>query len=205
MRLGEMCDIRAGHSDRVFVRANEKQPEENVKFLTVKTANNPVSIEWEELDEYGIDFGKGTPFFLQSGDIVFEHKGTRNRAIHIADIPERTVACAQLWVLRLTHDTYRSAFLAWWLNQPSAKQFYLQHYRGKSKVHLTQKDFKTMPIPTYTDSEQEAILAHVQQVELEIRTHYKLIRNRERYLEGLMQTLVKSTELGLDVPARGDS
>ena len=71
---------------------------------------------------------------LKTDDVLFMARGARNYSVLINDIPERTLAAACFFIVRVSSDLVLPYYLCWYLNQPQVEH-YLSRHSGRG-VHM---------------------------------------------------------------------
>jgi hypothetical protein len=72
--------------------------------------------------------------FLASGDILFMARGVKNFSILIDKLPDRVLAAACFFVVRVSDSGILPEYLCWYLNQ-STVEGYLKRFSGRG-VHM---------------------------------------------------------------------
>lgn len=73
-------------------------------------------------------------WLLKTDDVLFMARGNRNYSILIKDIPEKALAAACFFIVRVTGDQVLPHYLCWYLNQEQVKH-YLDRHSGRG-VHM---------------------------------------------------------------------
>jgi len=71
---------------------------------------------------------------LKTEDVLFMARGARNYSILIREIPDRVLAAACFFIVRLSSDLVLPYYLCWYLNQPQVEH-YLSRHSGRG-VHM---------------------------------------------------------------------
>jgi len=71
---------------------------------------------------------------LRTGDVLFMARGTRNYSVLINEIPERALAAACFFIVRVSSDQVLPYYLRWYLNQAPVDH-YLSRHSGRG-VHM---------------------------------------------------------------------
>ncbi len=76
----------------------------------------------------------GKDWFLKSGDILFMARGARNYSVLIGELPDRVLAAACFFVVRIANSEIPPEYLCWYLNQLPVEE-YLKRFSGRG-VHM---------------------------------------------------------------------
>lgn len=128
--------------------------------------------------------GSPEKYQVHNGDVLFISRGTRNCAAVIASVPAKTIASATFYVLRAKADI-DPAYLAWYLNQPSAQAQIAQIRTGAGTPIVQRHELGNVQIPVPSMQEQKRIaeLADLQAQEIRLcRQLLVATENRQRLL-----------------------
>lgn len=78
-------------------------------------------------------------YYLRKGDILFKAKSLRPGAVFIGQEMERVVATAQFFVIRTIADEALPEYLAWYLNQKQAQEYFARYAEGSSLKIINKK------------------------------------------------------------------
>jgi hypothetical protein len=73
-------------------------------------------------------------WFLKPGDVLFMARGARNFSILIDKLPERVLAAACFFIVRISNFKILPEYLCWYLNQAPVDE-YLKRFSGRG-VHM---------------------------------------------------------------------
>jgi restriction endonuclease S subunit len=76
----------------------------------------------------------GKDRFLKSGDILFMTRGARNFSVLVGKLPDRVLAAACFFVVRIANSEILPDYLCWYLNQSPVEE-YLNRFSGRG-VHM---------------------------------------------------------------------
>nr|VFJ86059.1 MAG: Type I restriction modification DNA specificity domain [Candidatus Kentron sp. LFY] len=96
--------------------------------------------------------GKVEKYSVKSGDVLLISRGVKNHAILVESVPERTIASATFYLLRVRHGV-DPAYLAWSLNQAPIQDGIRQARTGAGTPIVQRKLFTDImiPLPSYED------------------------------------------------------
>jgi len=103
--------------------------------------------------------GKVAKYSVKAGDILLVSRGLRNQAVLVECVPEKTVASATFYLLRV-RDGVDPAYFAWFLNQVSTQNRIRQIRTGAGTPIIQRKLFMDIVIslPSYKDQQKIAKL-----------------------------------------------
>nr|VFJ46570.1 MAG: Type I restriction modification DNA specificity domain-containing protein [Candidatus Kentron sp. FW]VFJ47853.1 MAG: Type I restriction modification DNA specificity domain-containing protein [Candidatus Kentron sp. FW] len=103
--------------------------------------------------------GKVERYSVKAGDVLFVSRGIRNQAVLVESVPEKTIASATFYLLRIRDDV-DPAYLAWSLNQVPIQNRIRQIRTGAGTPIVQRKVFVdiTIPLPSYQDQRRIAKL-----------------------------------------------
>lgn len=170
MKLMEVAEVHAGYLNREPIRA-----EENGAYCLIQARDvvpgvvrcSDVPIIHFEPDPSPRDRQ------LRDGDVVFMTRGTRNYAAVLIGVPERTLAAASFFVVRVLRADLDSIYLAWYLNRPQVQRYFEQnsgrgvHMPVVRRSVLEQLD---IPLPSMATQKRIADLFHLMQEEQDLTT-----------------------------------
>ena len=118
--LKEVGLIQAGYSFREGI-----QPTENgsLTVIQIKDIGRNGEILCEDLTHTEVDNIK-PDHFVRQGDVLFTTRGMNRRAAFVAEEMPDTVFVAQILSIRNLHPDIDPAYLAWYLNQPPAQEYF---------------------------------------------------------------------------------
>ena len=131
--LSDIANIISGYlfKSKVTSVKDGKYP-----VVQIKNTSNG-NIDWAGLSRTNIPNVK-EDLVLRDGDVLFRSRGDKNQAVIVEGCPGNAVAASQLFILRLKTDTILAAYLAWYINQRPAQQFFDRYARG-SYIRLINK------------------------------------------------------------------
>nr|VFK33358.1 MAG: Type I restriction modification DNA specificity domain-containing protein [Candidatus Kentron sp. MB]VFK76133.1 MAG: Type I restriction modification DNA specificity domain-containing protein [Candidatus Kentron sp. MB] len=96
--------------------------------------------------------GKVEKYSVKAGDVLLVSRGLRNHAVWIESVPEKTIASATFYLLRVHHGI-EPAYFAWLLNQ-APTQNRIAQIRTSAGTPIIQRKLFTeliIPLPSYED------------------------------------------------------
>ncbi len=137
--------------------------------------------------------GRKRPDYLQSGDIIFMAKGTRNNASVIGEVPHNTVCTPNFYHIRLDPDSYKlmPEFLAWQLNHVDAQRYFAICSQGSVAPSITKSQLGSLPIVLPPIEKQMLMVKLADSATREQQLLQQLIDNRQRMIDAVGQQLLR--------------
>lgn len=137
--------------------------------------------------------GRRTPDWLAPGDLLLVARGNRYYAAHIDRAPGSAVCGPHLFHMRLKSGAaVLPEFIAWQINQPPLQRMLTKAAVGSSQLSIRRTELEALPITVPSLADQESIV-QLARLALEERDLFaSLVRNRERQLETLATSLIRS-------------
>ena len=124
----------------------------------------------------------GKDWFLEPGDILFMARGARNYSVLVDKIPDRVLAAACFFIVRIPNSEIIPEYLWWYLNQ-SPVEGYLNRFSSRS-VHMPVVrrailESIDIPVPPIEVQKQVAVLTTLIMKE---QVLYKKLAEKRKYL-----------------------
>jgi len=124
----------------------------------------------------------GKDWFLKPGDILFMTRGARNFSVLIDNLPDKVLAAACFFVVRIANSEILPEYLWWYLNQSPVEE-YLKRFSGRS-VHMpvvrrAVLESIDIPLPPIKIQKQVSELTMLLQREQDL---YKKLAEQRKYL-----------------------
>jgi len=87
-----------------------------------------------------------SPYNIVDGDILFQARGAAHYASYIGSAPRNTLCTNAFMVIRADVSNVDPGYLAWWLNQSEARNFYLSHVRGSNVPFIPKSIIEQIPV-----------------------------------------------------------
>ncbi len=186
-RLGDIASIRQGHPFRGAIRA---AVDGSVQVIQLKNVGVNGMDDVHALMRTHLSNRK-SPDWVKDGDVVLTARGGHPMAALLTDPPERTVCSPHLYVIRVA-DAARAlpAFIAWQLNQSSAREHLHRQSAGSRQQSLRKASVEDLPMRLPPLHQQQRIVTIARAALLE-RSHCEQLiaaRNEEvsRYAAHLL-------------------
>ena len=188
LNLGELADIRAGHSFRSKIEHDPRRG--TVPVLQIRDITGGGALCSDQLPCLQWPTA-AVPPYLQAGDIILPARGDHYNAVMAPEgVP--VVASSQLFVLTSRSSAALPEYLCWYLNQPRAQNYFLSSRAGTSIPMLNKRALGALPVQLPSLETQHQLLALQQQWQRERQLTQQLLDNRERMLQGVFAKLLES-------------
>lgn len=186
MKLGEIANIRSGHT---FRGAITPVPDGDVRILQIKDLDQDWQWEHEVLPAISWE-QRVKPPFLEQGEIVVAARGNRNvSVVYRGDIP--VVATSQFLIVTLARKESGiiPEYLCWVLNHPITQQMF--NRSGTNIQLITKASMMYVEIPVPPVQTQRELIELQRVWEQEDQLISKLQNNRHQLELGILQKLRK--------------
>lgn len=85
-------------------------------------------------------------YAVRDGDVVFQARGTRNRAFVLRGVPAATLASNHFYIVRMRPNVALPQFLAWSVNLPSAQEHLMERAQGTTMMLVPKDAFESLEI-----------------------------------------------------------
>jgi len=124
----------------------------------------------------------GKDWYLEPGDILFMARGARNYSVLVDKIPDKVLAAACFFIVRIPNSEIIPEYLWWYLNQAPVEE-YLNRFSGRS-VHMpvvrrAVLEGIDIPIPPIEVQKQIAVITTLIMKE---QVLYKKLAEKREYL-----------------------
>jgi len=131
MQLKKIANIQSGYISRGKI-----EPREDGTHFLLQARNvdaERLTYKADNLVCFGPDLSR-KDWVLKTDDVLFMTRGVRNYSILIKEIPDRVLAAACFFIVRVSSDLLLPYYLCWYLNQAQVKH-YLSRHSGRG-VHM---------------------------------------------------------------------
>lgn len=128
----------------------------------------------------------GKDWFLKPGDILFMARGARNFSVLIGELPDRVLAAACFFVVRISNSEILPEYLCWYLNQSPVEE-YLKRFSGRG-VHMPvvrRAVLESINIPLPPMKTQKQVSEINKLLQKEQRLYKKLAEKRKNLMTGI--------------------
>jgi len=190
MTLNNVIAIEGLFSGYSFREKIEPNPIGAVGVLQMKDILADYSnFDYQSLDKVS-DFQFKDKFFLNKGDIVFVSKGVNNYAIVIDLINFPIIASATFFIIRVDEKKIIPEYLAWYMNQKEAQNYFSEKKAGTYVPNLNKQDIMDLPLKVPPLKKQNAIAKTAMLLNKEIAILEKLKANRKELIQTQLLNLI---------------
>lgn len=132
-------------------------------------------------------------FELQKDDVLFTTRGANRRACYVGDKLPETVFVSQIFALRKIGDSVLPAYLAWYINQKSAQDYFEAQSSGSHIQNVRKSVLENLPVEIPSLETQRKIL-EVYNLTLREKSLVELIRSKREKIVG--QILLNAVNIG---------
>lgn len=190
--LEDLAEVRSGYSFRSRI---EEDPEGDLVVFQIRSLVQRGTVQAK--DGMRLYFPDANPsLLLRRGDVLFAARGTRNVAAVIDFDPDRAIASGQLLWMRPKSETIEPAYLAWWLNQQPAQQFFDRNKRGTRMPIITRKALLELPVALPSREVQRQFVELEQLHRREQALDTRLSEKRNQLYEAQVQAAMQDNFTG---------
>lgn len=131
MKLKKVAIIQSGYISRFKIEPREDGAHFLLQARDIDSEGLTYNID--NLVRFSPDLSR-KDWVLKTDDVLFMARGARNYSILIREIPDRVLAAACFFIVRLSSDQVLPYYLCWYLNQPQVEH-YLSRHSGRG-VHM---------------------------------------------------------------------
>jgi len=148
--LADLVDIQPGYQTRGKIY---ESPMGSHRLLQAKDilANAPC---WETAISFIPELNPDL-YRIMSDDILFIARGYENRAYLAVDPPDDILASNTFYILK--PQAIAPGFLAWWLNQKPAQEYFAQFQVKMGYAYMSKKNLSRLEVPVPTLAIQDKI------------------------------------------------
>jgi hypothetical protein len=189
MRLYDIADILVGY---LFRERIEQVENGSYRVIQLRDITEEGTINWDRLVRTELDSEKPT-VFIQQGDILFRTKGAHHTAILVDRTEHQVTAPAFFYIIRAHADSVLPEFLAWYLNQAPARQYFSEYAAGTGIRHLTRKSLENLEvsIPAFDIQQKIVALNHLNQKEKQLV--HAIQKKRQALMDVIMLNAAQGT------------
>ena len=183
--LKSLVDIQAGHPFRGSVPFVE---DGQAYALQMRDLSPSGEVNWEGLVRTEVDTRKAVQW-LESGDVVFVERGTRNYAVCLREVQKPVVCSPNFYLLRIKSHALLPEFLAWQINRAPAQRYLASNAEGSDQLSIRRPVLEALPLAVPPLHQQQIIVSLAEAAAQEERQLQTLIRNRQQQLDALALAL----------------
>lgn len=150
--LSKLVEIQSGYRAR---RKIIESPTGTHRLLQARDVNDR-GINFESAMKFNPDLDANR-YQIYPQDILFIARGYENKAFFVNEIPDKILASNSFYILQVYSNSIHPGFLAWWLNQPQAQDYFAQFQVKSGFSYMSKKNLFNLEVPMYTMDIQEKI------------------------------------------------
>lgn len=173
--LKEIASIQPGYSFRERI---EPAVDGNLRVIQIKDIGPRRTVVEDELIR--VDSSDIKPnFFVQPGDVLITTRGTSRRAAAVSSNMPNTIFVAQIFAIRNLEDGVLPEYLAWYLHQLQAQDYFDTYTSGAYIQNIRKEVLANLPVDIPSIETQRLILkiAELRQRESDLKQIIELRRN----------------------------
>lgn len=154
VQLGKISDIKSGYQPRSSLREDATGTHRLVfgKNITPKgTLEGPFP---QILPDR-----KPELYEIRPNDILFLARGTEHKTICVGpEIVPNLLVSSNFYIIRIKTPTVLPCFLAWYMNQKPAREYYEVNTAGATIAYISKPALAALPVPVIPVERQQAIV-----------------------------------------------
>lgn len=152
--LREIATIHAGYSFRGTIPISKSG---NYRVIQIKDVDYDGLISSSELVRAEVDSIK--PGYLTAvGDVIFTSRGANRRAAVVDEAAANAIFVSQLYAIKIKSDDATAEYVAWYINQKPAQEFFEQHASGSYIQNIRHDVLAGLPVILPTIEMQKKIV-----------------------------------------------
>ena len=193
--ISQVADVLPGYAVRGKV---EHDPEGSFQVVLPRHLGNDPIYHYEFSDQTLMELDRNPERYrVTQGDVLFVSRGASNRAVFLANVPEKSVATSVFYILRCK-ERIAPRYLTWYLNQAKAQADIAQVRTGAGTPIVQRKALMEMLIPL-PDHETQQRIAELDQHMLNERQLQRLLQEQTEHHhrligQKLLDTLTKDSQ-----------
>jgi restriction endonuclease S subunit len=185
--LKDIATIQPGFSFRGTISAKQNGEYRVIQIKDIDMDGNLLSGGLVKTDAPNIK----AEYLVQDEDILLTTRGTQRRAAHVKQATANTIFVAQIFAIRNLHESVYPAYLAWYLGQKRASEYFETHATSSYIQNLRISDLAELPIRIPPPEKQRRI-AEVYRLSIREKDLSEKIQARRSLL--IEQALIKAIE-----------
>jgi restriction endonuclease S subunit len=187
LKLRDIAEIQAGYSFRGSIPVSEQG---NYRVIQIKDIGFDGRISNADLAKTNLDFIK-PEYLARKDDILFTSRGTNRRAAVVDGTAENAIFVSQLYSLRLKSEKIIPEYLAWYLNQKPAQDFFEENASGSYIQNIRQDVLGELPVVVPEPETQKRII-DIYQLSLEEKElTEKILIKRRQIVEQALRSVIE--------------
>ncbi|CAM3786617.1 restriction endonuclease subunit S [Flavobacterium gelidilacus] len=170
----------------------DHKPEGDIGIIQMKDIENDyLNFDYQNIDKVK-DFSFKEKFFLNKGDVLFVSKGVNNYAFSIDKLDFPIIASATFFIIRVNENKILSEYLAWYMNQTEAQNYFSEKKAGTYVPNLKKQDILDLPLKVPPIKIQNAIAQTAKLLNQEIIILNKIKENRKELIQTQLTNIINN-------------
>ena len=169
--------IRSGFQFREQLQAKENG---SIKVVQMKDIQSDNTLDSDNLAKVDVTVNDPEQF-LNKGDILFRSKGYNNLGTVIEHEIDKAVAQSYFFVIRTDKNLILPEYLAWYLNQKPAQEFFRQNSAGTSVPMISKKVLEMVEVVIPPMEIQQKII-NIYNLSLKEQRIFKQLQEKKKLL-----------------------
>jgi len=191
MQLKKIAQIQSGYISRGKI-----EPREDGTHLLLQARDvdaERLTYQADSLIHFSPDLSR-KDWVLKPDDILFMARGARNYSFLIKDIPDRVLAAACFFIVRVSSDQVLPYYLYWYLNQATVEHYLSRHSgRGVNMPVVRRSVLESIDIPIPPLEVQSKITKLDVLLEKELKLIDKLAEKRRELITAASMQAVRNS------------
>jgi hypothetical protein len=191
MKLSKIAKIQSGYLSRGKIKPREAG---TYFLLQARDVNaERLTYQADSIVRFSPDLSP-KDWFLKASDVLFMARGARNYSILIKDIPDRVLAAACFFIIRVSSDQVLPYYLHWYLNQAPVEHYLNRHSgRGVNMPVVRRSVLESIDIPIPPLEVQSKIAKLDMLLENELNLIDKLAEKRKELITATCMQAVRNS------------
>jgi len=185
--LKEIADVKAGYSFRGTIPVSENG---SYRVIQIKDVNYSGLISSNDLVNAAVDTIK-PEYLTQRGDVLFTSRGANRRAATVDETAAEAIFVSQLYALKVKTDAVIPEYLAWYLNQKPAQDFFEERASGSYIQNIRHDVLAQLPVVLPPVETQKRIVEIYRLGLREREMAEKIAEKRRQVVEKMLLALIK--------------
>ena len=142
MYLSEIATISSGYLFRCKVLHKESGEYYVIQMKDIDEYNN---LDVSRIERVDIQNVKDV-HIVNQGDILFKSRGQQHLATVIDRQMDNAIAVSQFFIIRIIRKDILPEYLAWYLNQKPAQQYFVRIAAGGLTAHINMKNLEQLEV-----------------------------------------------------------
>lgn len=156
VKLGEISEIKSGYQQPP--RSSLRKDINGTHRLVFGKNISPVGTLEGPFLQFSPD-RKPERYEIRPNDILFLARGTEHKSICVGpDIEPNLLASSNFYIIRIKTQTVLPCFLAWYMNQQPAREYYEVNSAGATIAYISKPALAALSVPVIPIERQQTIV-----------------------------------------------